>query len=229
MAVKLCSDAGITLIGYLRGGRFQVYSHHERLLLPPKKLAGITGVILAGGNSSRMGRNKALLNFRGRPLIETVYRTMAELFTEVVVVTNQPEEYDFLPCVKIPDIHAGLGSMAGIHAALAWSNNPRIFVVACDMPFLDAGLIRRLASLLGDEAALVPESDAGLEPLHAFYAKGALPRLEGALAAGRVRIIDLIEEVGARVVPAEDVAKMSPGVDSFLNINTPEEFSRLSR
>jgi len=229
MAVKLCNDAGITLIGYLRGGRFQVYSHYERLLLPKPTLAGITGVILAGGNSSRMGRNKALLEFRGRPLIETVYRTMAELFTEVIVVTNQPQEYDFLPCAKIPDIHEGLGSLAGIHAALAWSKNPRIFVVACDMPYLDAGLIRGLAGLLGDEAALVPESAAGLEPLHAFYARGALPRLEKALLAGRVRIIDLIEEVGARVVPAEEVARLSAGADSFLNINTPEEYSRISR
>jgi len=229
MAVKLCKDAGITLIGYLRGGRFQVYSHHERLQLQKPRLAGITGVILAGGSSSRMGRNKALLDFRGRPLVETVYRTMANLFSEVVVVTNQPQEYDFLPCEKIPDIHGGLGSLAGIHAALAWSGNPRIFVVACDMPYLDGALIRGLAGLLGDEAALVPESDAGLEPLHAFYAKSMLPLIEKALAAGKVRIIDLIEEVGARVVPAEDVAKLSAAADPFLNINTPEEYGRLSR
>lgn len=229
MAVRLCSDAGITLIGYLRGGRFQVYSHHQRLLLPRPRLDGITGVILAGGMSTRMGQNKALLDFMGRPLIEKVYRTMTAIFSEVIVVTNQPEEYAFLPCVKIPDIHVGLGSMAGIHAALAWSGNPHIFVVACDMPYLDPGLIRRLAGLLGDEAALVPESAAGMEPLHAFYSKKSLPCFEKALVSGQVRIIDLLDEVGARVIPAEQVAKMSPGADSFLNINSPEEYSRLTR
>ena len=227
MAVKLCRDAGITLIGYLRGGRFQVYCHHERLQLPLPKIAGVTGVILAGGNSTRMGRNKALLDFRGRTLIETVYRTMAELFAEVVVVTNHPEEYPFLPCPKIPDIHKGVGSLAGIHAALSWCRTPRIFAAACDMPYLDAGLIRTLAGLLGDEAVLVPASATGLEPLHAFYAKEALPGLEQALVDGRVKIIDLMDELGARVIPAAEVAAMATTPDSFLNINSPEEYRRL--
>ncbi|HZV80979.1 MAG TPA: formate dehydrogenase accessory sulfurtransferase FdhD [Geobacteraceae bacterium] len=228
MAVKLCNDAGITLIGYLRGGRFQVYSHHQRLVLPQPKISGVTGVILAGGKSTRMGSNKALLAFRGRPLIETVYRTMAELFAEVVVVTNTPEEYAFLPCPKIPDVFIGGGSMAGIHAGLSWSSNPRVFVVACDMPFLDGGVIRGLAGLLGDESVLVPETDGGLEPLHAFYAKGALQALEEVLTADRKKIIDLLLDMGARVVPAEQVAQLSPGFDSFRNINSPEEYSRLT-
>ncbi len=228
MAVKLCTDAGITLIGYLRGGRFQVYSHHQRLLLPRPKIAGVTGVILAGGRSTRMGRNKALLDFRGRPLIETVYRTMAELFAEVVVVTNTPGEYAFLPCPKIPDIFTEGGSMAGIHAGLSWSSTPRVFVAACDMPFLDGGVVRALAGLLGDEDVLVPETDGGLEPLHAFYAKGVLPALTEVLAADRNKIIDLLRGMGARVVPAEQVARLSPGFGSFRNINLPEEYDSLA-
>lgn len=229
MAVKLCNDAGITLIGYLRGGRFQVYCHQQRLLLPLPKLAGITGVILAGGNSSRMGRNKALLDFKGRPLIETVYRTMAELFAEVVVVTNSPEEYAFLPCPKIPDIFVGGGSMAGIHAGLTWSRTPRIFVAACDMPYLDGGVIRGLAGLLGDEPVLVPETDGGLEPLHAFYSKAALPALEEVLAVDRKKIIDLLLVMGAKVVPAAEVARLSPGFASFRNVNSPEEYGSLEQ
>lgn len=228
MAVKLCNDAGITLIGYLRGGRFQVYSHQQRLMFPQEKISGVTGVILAGGKSTRMGVNKALLSFRGHPLIETVYRTMAEIFDEIVVVTNNPQEYDFLPCAKIPDIHVGSGSMAGIHAALAWSRTPRIFVVGCDMPYLDAGVIRGLAALSGDEAVLVPASDIGLEPLHAMYSTSVLPLLEEALASGRIKIIDFLKEIGARVVPAEEVAKISSGPAPFLNINSPEDYQRLS-
>ncbi len=228
MAVKLCSDAGITLVGYVRGGRFQVYSHHQRLLLPAGKIPGVTGVILAGGRSSRMGRNKALLEFGGSPLIETVYRTMAGLFDQVVVVTNDPEDYQFLPCPKIPDIFVGGGSMAGIHAGLSWSSTQRIFVAACDMPFLDPGVVRALAGLMGDEDILVPESDGGLEPLHAFYAKGAIPAMEEVLTAERKKIVDLLLIMGVRVVPAREVALLSPGFASFRNINLPEEYARLT-
>src|SRR6185369_11692218 len=91
--------------------------------------AGVTGVILAGGRSSRMGMDKSLLPYNGRPLIETVFRALSELFKDVVVVTDRPDDYGFLPCPKIPDIHAGQGSMAGVHAGLKWSRDERIFVV----------------------------------------------------------------------------------------------------
>ena len=228
MAITMCADAGITLIGYLRGGSFQVYSHPERLVLPLPKIAGVTGVILAGGLSSRMGQNKALLPFEGQPLIATVYRKLAGLFAEVLVVTNCPEEYDFLPCRKVPDIHIGVGSMAGVHSGLLNSPTERIFVAGCDMPYLDEGLIRSLAAMLGEETVLVPQSDGGLEPLHAFYAKGSLPALEAALATDQRRIVDLLPAMGARIVPLETIAAISPDFKSFLNINSPEDYLRLT-
>lgn len=227
MAVKLCEESGITLIGYLRAGRFQLYSHHRNLLIPGEKIKGVAGVILAGGKSSRMGRNKALLTYNGRPLIESIYLTMAELFGQVAIVTNTPEEYDFLPCLKIPDIHTGMGSIAGIHAGLLWSPEERIFVVGCDMPFLEKELVRRLAALSLDENGVVPCSPAGLEPLHAIYSKRILPLLEKALASDRKRIIDLLELIEAKVIPAEEIAAISPGFRPFINLNTPEDCSYL--
>lgn len=228
MAVKLCDGAGITLIGYLRGGRFQVYSHHERLVLPLPRIQGVTGVILAGGNSSRMGKNKALLTSGGVTLIEKVYRTLSAIFAEVVVVTNTPEEYAFLPCPKIPDRYIGMGSMAGVHAGLSWSRTEWVFVVACDMPYLDESLIRNLATRLKDGVALVPETDAGLEPLHSFYSKKALPYLEKALAGGRQKLLDLLESAGAERVPAPEILRLSPGFKSFANVNTPEDYRNLT-
>ncbi len=227
MAVKLCADSGITLIGYLRGKRFQVYAHHERLILPPPQIEGVSGVILAGGRSSRMGRNKALLPYQGKPLIESIYRVMAELFKDVVVVTNSPADYDFLPCPKTADIHVGKGSMAGVHAGLSRSATEWIFVVGCDMPFIDARLVRYLAARLGKEAALVPQSDGGFEPLHAFYSKKALPILEAALGSDKMKIIDILELMHARVVPAAEIAEISPGFRSFVNLNSPEDYSSL--
>jgi len=224
MAVKLCADSGITLIGYLRAKRFQVYAHHERLLLP---LEGVTGVILAGGKSARMGHNKSLLPYRGKPLIASIYQVMAELFRDVVVVTNDPADYDFLPCPKTADIHVGKGSMAGVHAGLSWSATRWIFVVGCDMPFIEPRLVRYLAARLGDEAALVPQSAAGLEPLHAFYSRDALPLLDAALSSARVRLIDILAQLPAKVIPAAEIAAISPDYRSFVNLNTPEDYSSL--
>ena len=229
MAVKLCEESGITLIGYLRASSFLLYTHPERIKLPEAKIEGVTGVILAGGRSSRMGKDKSLLPYNGRPLIETVYRTLSGLFKDVVVVTNSPEEYGFLPCPKIPDIHVGQGSMAGVHAGLKWSRDERIFVAACDMPHLDKELIRWLAGISTTAPALVPESEAGFEPLHAFYSKAALPSLEEAITSDRRKIIDLLEHIGAQIVPAAEVARHSPGFRSFMNLNTPEDYSDLLR
>ncbi|NVN98420.1 MAG: formate dehydrogenase accessory sulfurtransferase FdhD [Geobacteraceae bacterium] len=227
MAVKLCEESGITLIGYVRGGRFQIYSYPDRVQLPLPKIAGVAGAILAGGQSSRMGRNKALLPIHGRPIIEEIYRKMAGLFKEVVIVTNSPEDYAFLPCPKIPDIHMGKGSMAGVHAALEWSPEERIFVVACDMPFLDPIAVRAFAARLDCETALVPCTDGGFEPLHSFYSKKIAHLLDEALQADRPKILDLLQTLDTRFIPADEVARISPGFRSFINLNRPEEYDAI--
>ena len=226
MAVRLCDESGLTLIGYLRAATFQLYTHPERLLIPAAMIDNVTGVILAGGKSSRMGCNKALLDYQGEPLIASVYKTLARIFTRVMVVTNTPAEYDFLPCVKVPDVFAEKGSLAGIHAALQAAPSERIFVVACDMPHLDEKLIRYLAGIPG-AAAVVPRSECGFEPLHAVYSKEALPAFTRALQADRMKIFDLFEQVGAKIVPPEELSAVSADFSSFDNMNTPEEYSRL--
>lgn len=227
MAIKLCEESGITLIGYTRAGRFLVYSHPERLNIHPGKIKGVAGVILAGGKSSRMGSNKALLAYKGKPLIASIYQKMAELFDQVAVVTNNPEDYSFLPCRKIPDIYPGMGSIAGIHAGLSWSPEESIFVVGCDMPFLDEKLVRWLAARHVAGTATVPLTPGGFEPLHSFYSKGVLPVLDQALNSESRRIIDFLGQMNAKVIPAEDVAEICPDFSSFINLNTPEDYSKL--
>jgi FdhD protein len=228
LAAKLCEDSGITLIGYVRGGRFQIYSRPEGVQLSPPKIAGVAGAILAGGQSSRMGRNKALLPVFGKPLIEEIFRKMSGLFEEVVVVTNSPEEYAFLPCAKIPDIHIGKGSMAGVHAALEWSPKPWLFVVACDMPFLDPAAVRSLAGRLDNKVAIVPCSSGGFEPLHSFYSKKIAPLLDEALTADRPKILDLLQTIDTDFIPAEEVALISPDFRTFVNLNRPEEYAAVT-
>lgn len=241
MAVKMCADAGITLVGYLRGNKFNVYAHRERLAVPatagsalrPARsvpsttIAGVTGVILAGGASSRMGSNKALLPYKGGRFIESIYRQLKEIFPEVIVVTNAPEQYAFLPCKKVPDIFPGMGALAGIHAGLTHSGTPAIFAVACDMPYLNSDLIRHLAVRADEGGVLIPESPLGLEPLHAFYGRGCLAAIEVTLLHGERRIVSFFDRTNVKKIRQDEIARFDSAFDSFRNINTPADYFSL--
>ncbi|MBI2354005.1 MAG: formate dehydrogenase accessory sulfurtransferase FdhD [Deltaproteobacteria bacterium] len=230
MAVRLCDQSGISLVGYVRGGRFTAYSHAEALEQYPDsaRIEGVTGVILAGGASRRMGSNKALLTVDDTPLIEGVYRTLAPLFRDVVIVTNTPEEYSFIPCRTVPDIFPGAGSIAGLHSGLVNSSTERIFVVACDMPSLSAELVRRLCAVEGEWDAVVPLNDAGyLEPLHAVYSRSCLNEIQKALENDDKSILLLFDRIRTRKVGWEEIKGIEGALESFRNVNTPEEYGRI--
>jgi len=190
----------------------------------PDNLPEVTGVILAGGLSSRMGSNKALLPYRSGRFIESIHRQLASLFGEVLVVANNPGLYDFLGCRIVPDLHPGLGVLAGLHAGLSASRSHHIFAVACDMPYLNARLIAELVSRRGSADVIIPEGDKGLEPLHAVYGKACLPHMEAALLDNRRRVISFFPEVRVLQLERSQVAALDPEFRSFLNINTPEEY-----
>ena len=190
-------------------------------------ITGVTGVILAGGASSRMGSNKALLPHKGGRFIESIYRELSEIFPEVILVTNTPEQYQFLPCRKVPDQFQGMGALAGIHAGLANSSNPAVFTVACDMPHLDPWLIRHIASSGAGCDLVLPRTESGYEPLHALYREGCLPVMEACLLKGERRIISILPQLRVREIAAAEVARFDPTFDSFSNINTPEEYYEL--
>ena len=192
-----------------------------------KSIPNVTAVILAGGQSSRMGSNKALLPYKGGRFIEAIQRRLAELFDEVLLVTNTPEQYAFLPCRMVGDIHPGMGALAGLHAGLYHATTPHIFAVACDMPYLNPFLIRRLARLREDAAVVIPEGERGVEPLHALYGKACLAPMERALTGGRKRIVSFFPEVAVRCFPREAVALIDPEFASFRNINTRDDYFHL--
>ncbi|MBI2354599.1 MAG: molybdenum cofactor guanylyltransferase [Deltaproteobacteria bacterium] len=189
-----------------------------------KSLAGVTGVILAGGRSSRMGSNKALLPYRGGRFIEAIHRLLSGIFAEVILVTNHPEQYEFLPCRKVSDRYPGLGALAGLHAGLYHGAAEHILAVACDMPYLNSALIRRLALLRYGADVVIPEGESGAEPLHAIYGRGCLPFMEEALAADERRIVSFFHRVRVKRFSQGEVAAIDPGFDSFRNINTPDEY-----
>ncbi len=196
------------------------YSSHDICPSP----TGVTGVILAGGKSVRMGSNKALLPFRGGLFIEAIYRQFSELFDEVLIVTNTPEQYASLPCRMVKDIFPDVGALAGLHAGLYHSTNTHIFAVACDMPYLNGSLVRKMSSLCDRADVVIPQGNKGQEPLHALYGKACLAPMERSLAAGQNRLVSFFSEVRVYNFPCEQIAEIDPDFDSFKNINTPGEY-----
>lgn len=191
---------------------------------PAAAMAGVTGVILAGGKSSRMGSNKALLPYRGGRFIEAIHRQLSGLFDEVLVVTNTPEQYAFLGCRMVSDIYRDMGALAGLHAGLANSRTPHMFAVACDMPYLNDALIRTLVARRHQGDVVIPESDDGLEPLHAVYCRSCLPAMENALHTGKRRLVSFFPDIRATIVSGHTVRFVDPDLDSFRNINTPADY-----
>jgi len=191
------------------------------------RFGGVTAVILAGGSSSRMGSNKALLPYRGGRFVEAIHRQLFQLFDEVLLVTNTPEQYAFLPCRKVADIYPGMGALAGLHAGLQQSLGDHIFAVACDMPYLNSALISRITALRNAADVVIPHGDKGVEPLHALYGRACLAPMEQSLLAGRKRIVSFFPEVRVAHISQDDVAALDPDFASFRNINTPNEYYEL--
>lgn len=193
--------------------------------MPPR----IAITILCGGQSRRMGRDKGLLPFLGVPLIERVVARVRPLGDDIALITNSPGAYAFLGLPMLPDDAPGLGPLGGVRTALAHSRAPVVAVAACDMPFVNAGVLRRCCEELEAHSAdaAVPASAAGLEPMHAAYRVGAcLPAADAAIARGDLKMGDFLGQVRAHIVAPEEWGAFDPGGLAFTNVNTPEEFAR---
>ncbi len=190
----------------------------------------ISAVVLAGGRNSRMGGlDKGRIAFRGLPLVLRTVELLAGIFGEVVLVTNSAEAYPGLPAgVRLTgDLFPGRGPLAGIHAGLACSSRQAAFCVACDMPFLSAGLIRRLARRFRelDCDVLLPRVGEEIEPLHALYHRRLLGQMERLLADGQGNSVRrLFPAARTEYLRLPDSARVRR---IFTNLNTPEDVRRL--
>lgn len=195
---------------------------------PEHRIRNISAAIMAGGRSRRMGRNKALLRYRGRPLIDHVYEIVQTVFEDVFLVTNDPGLFDFLPCAKIPDRIPGKGPISGVDAALRHSRHPYVLVVGCDAPFLSPALLELLAGKSEGADVVIPFGPKGPEPLCSVYGKGCLPLIDESIRKGDLKLVELATRLPTREVSVAEVATVDPGFRSFRNINTPGEFRMLS-
>jgi molybdopterin-guanine dinucleotide biosynthesis protein A len=181
-------------------------------------------VILAGGKSSRMGQNKALMALAGKRLIDRVVEVMREVFGALLMVTNTPETYADLRIPMVGDVWPEKGALGGIYSAIYHVPTPYCFVVACDMPFLNTAVLRYLSAQIADYDVVIPDVLDELQTLHAVYSKACLPPIERCLAANRLRIVSFFPDVRVRTVPASELQPYDPQLLAFQNLNTPEEF-----
>jgi molybdopterin-guanine dinucleotide biosynthesis protein A len=189
-------------------------------------------VIQAGGNSQRMGSDKALMPFLSRPLIQRVMDRLSPIADEILVTTNSPDDYRFLGIPLFRDIKPGRGALGGLYTALSSAACKAVAVVACDMPFTSAALFEAAGRLLVREDAdvVIPDSGDGLEPLHAVYRRETcLPAIESAIDADKWRLISWFPQVKVRILQPDEVKQYDPSGLAFWNLNTPEEFAKAEK
>jgi molybdopterin-guanine dinucleotide biosynthesis protein A len=187
----------------------------------------LTVVIQAGGMSSRMGEDKALKLFLGRPLIQRVIERMTPIADEIIVTTNRPAEYEFLNLRLIPDLRPGRGALGGLYTAVASAAHPLVAVVACDMPFASTMFFEGARRLMVREDAdvVIAKTDEGYEPVHALYRRETcLPAIESAIDADQWKVIAWFPQVKVRILTSGEVKSFDPSGLCFWNLNTPEEF-----
>lgn len=184
----------------------------------------MTGLILAGGRSARMGTPKALLRFGGEPLIRQVVRRLQPLFRELVVVAAPAQELPTMPARIVRDAQAYQGPVAGIFYGLQAIGGDAAFVMSCDSPFARTELIEHLIGVEGGYDAIVPRWGGQLQPLFAVYRASVSARLTACLAAGELRLTTVVDGLNARVVEEPEVRRFDPDGSSFVNVNTPDDY-----
>ena len=184
----------------------------------------IAGVLLAGGKSTRMGTDKALLQLHGRPLISYSADTLRQVFKTVILAANSSGRYDFLRLQSVPDMYTDCGPLGGIHAALTYLPMEKIFVLACDTPYVPSDLVRYLISQETNASLVVPSIENRLHPLCGIYSQGCLAAITRQLESGRYRVHDLFDLLPNKAVP------ITPDLpfyrdDILRNINSPEDLA----
>jgi len=194
------------------------------------KFSEITGVVLGGGQSRRMGRDKRQIHWEGEPFLDRVCRLMSSLFDEVLVVTAQEDyECSHLPVRLVTDKIPKKGSLGGLYTGLMEAKNKFSFVVGCDMPFLNTECIARMCGRSASDV-LVVKLSTGIQPLHARYSKDCVTVIEQKIHAGDLKIQNLVAhpDLATEILDESFFREIDPYGRTFMNINTPAdlEFAR---
>ena len=189
-------------------------------------------IILSGGKSSRMGTNKALLKINDKTNIERIADSLKPHFDDIILVTNDPEQYRFLGLKMVEDHFLDKGPLAGIHAGLAASDYETNFTIACDMPFVSGELARALVNMGRNYDAVVPIINGRLQTLFAVFKKKVTTEIEQCIESGRLPIKHLLEHLNVLYVPEKDLSLDCSNIDLervFFNMNHPNEYQEAKK
>jgi len=195
----------------------------------PGTKAKMSATILAGGNSVRMGENKAFLEIDGIPIISRIHTLFKELFEEVIIVTNEKSVFENFDSKIYTDLLSNKGALGGLYTGIFYSSFRYSFCVACDMPFIKKSLVKFLIENTNEDDAIVPRTSDGLQPLHAIYSKNCLDPIKTIIEQGKYRIIDFYDFIKVKIVDEIDFLHLDPVRESFINVNTPEELLVIRR
>lgn len=184
----------------------------------------IGAVILAGGKSRRIGRDKALIPIDNLPLIDILLKRLKKVFNDIIIISEQKPDYLKFGLKVFEDIIKGCGPLGGIHSGLVNSNLEQNFFFACDMPFVNMELVQYMSGSASDFDVVIPRVGRKLEPLHCIYSKACIEPIEKQLEKGDRKIINFFPDVKIRYVEEEEIRKFDPDFLSFYNINTPEDY-----
>ncbi len=200
------------------------------------KPLAVGGIVLCGGQSSRMGRAKCWLPVAGELMLPRVIRLLTEAVSPIVVVASPGQELPPLPSevVLVGDPIPGLGPLQGLIAGLAAlghsaDSTDAAYVSSCDVPFLRPAFVRRMTELLRESEACMPQINGRLHPLAAVYRRGVVAAAEQLLVTGRSRLTDLATTVRTRIVTADELMDVDPQLHSLQNVNTPEQYAAAIR
>ncbi|HJY88614.1 MAG TPA: molybdenum cofactor guanylyltransferase [Candidatus Acidoferrales bacterium] len=193
-----------------------------------KRYAQVSGFILAGGASSRMGRDKALLEIDGEPLLVRTARLLEPLVADVTVI-GRPERYAALGLRAVPDDTSGRGPLGGIVTALRVSGTEWNLIVGCDLPYLNRAWLELLITraLASPADALVPETRRGLEPLCAMYRARSAAALGSAVTRGEHKVTDAVAKLAIEKLGPAEWGPIDPEGELFKNMNTPADYEEV--
>ncbi|MDQ6975102.1 MAG: molybdenum cofactor guanylyltransferase [Mariprofundaceae bacterium] len=184
-----------------------------------------TAIILAGGASTRMGQDKALLRFGEEPLLHRAVRQMKACFATQIISVREHKTLSHAS-LQVHDVGKAHGPMTGIATAMNTMTTAWSFVLACDMPFISLSLIRAMAKYRQQQDTIIPMGYGVMQPLFGFYAKDCLPTLQAHLKAGQYSIKKMVKELNTTIIDESTCRHHDPKLLSFFDLDTAEDVAR---